>query len=281
MSNSYQDWLFQDFETTDPKTPAADVGTIDRNIGRYYYQGYSASEIDDEMKIVKASIILQQLQREDGELWKFLAEVHQRNRALRMWALDEIETPGAYTTEDEVKAMNTRNVVRHFLQGLSVDAIAKTVRDAVAILKDLETESPSLHAFIHQRNEIIKANKAHPGEEPFPFDVGTETEVFLWNTQRYTLETFEEFLQFSPAKAWWRQTRTLPNSQGRPKYHLFTPEKMQKTLDQQAEVDFEREEEAKQRQRKLEKRQEREAKLLGPIEQWHQRNEQRKAGGTS
>jgi hypothetical protein len=281
MSNSYEDWLFQDFETTDTKTPAADVGSIDRNIARYYYQGYSGSEIDAKMNIDKASTILQRLQAEDDQLRKFLAGMHDRNRALRMWALDVIETPGAYTTEDEVKAMNKRNVVRHFLQGLSVDAIAETVRDAVAILKDLETESPSLHAFIHQRNEIIKANKAHPGEEPFPFDVGTETEVFLWNTQRYTLETFEELLQFSPAKAWWRQTRTLPNSKGLPKYHLFTPEKMQKKLDQQAEVDFAREEEAKKRQRKLEERQERDAKLLGPIEQWHKRNEQRKGGGTS
>jgi hypothetical protein len=282
MSTSYEDWLFQAFETPDLETPAANAGPIDRDVARYYYQGYIATEIEYNMKIDKVSTILQRLQTVNGELWKFISGVHARNRALRMWVLDEIEKPDADTTEDEIKAINKRNVVRHFLNGKSVDDIQETVPDAETILKDIKTESPALHAFIHLRNETITANKAN--DDCMPFDVGTETEVFLWNTQRYTVETFGEFLLYEDIEdivGWWRHIRTLPNSQCMPKYHLFTPEKMQKILDAEAAVDAELEQEDMKRKAKREAAQKTQQRLATPIEAWHERQAARAAGKKS
>jgi hypothetical protein len=282
MSMSYEDWLFQAFETPDLETPAADVGPIDRDVARYCYQGYTATEIEDNMKIDKVSTILQRLQTVNGELWKFISGVHARNRALRMWVLDEIEKPDADTTEDEIKAINKRNVVRHFLNGKSVDDIQETVPDAETILKDIKSESPALHAFIRLRNETIKANKAN--DDCMPFDVGTETEVFLWNTQRYTVETFGEFLLYEDiedVEDWWRHIRTVPNSQRMPKYHLFTPEKMQKILDEEAALDAELDQQEMERQAKREKEQKTQQRLAGPIDAWNERQRKRAAGEKS
>jgi hypothetical protein len=182
MTANYEDWLFQPFEIDysepfDEKDPR-----VQRDVARFYYQGYSETDILNSMKIKNVKMLLDSC---DKALWNFLQTVHDRNRALLLWVFQPEEREYGPITDDERDHIKLRNAVRQYLKGPTREEIAAIIPDADILLNMLEEQSPALWEFIHKHNQAVN--------EQTPFQMDKPTTVFVWNLQAWKLKDFADF----------------------------------------------------------------------------------------
>jgi hypothetical protein len=223
MTANYEDWLFQPFEIDysepfDEKDPR-----VQRDVARFYYQGYSETDIFDSMKIKNVKMLLDSC---DNALRNFLQTVHDRNRALRVWVFDDDDRAPEACSQEVRKEMTRRNVLRHYLAGDKPDLIELLIPDAGDIFARQKTDSPALWDFIDRRNRALNQTP------PTHFEMDEREEVFVWNLRGWTIEGFDAFVNRDRPYIENRldALRKATNSQGVCKYEVFeATEKRQST----------------------------------------------------